>query len=257
MSEVDGEAKRLSVADWLLAITLLVMVLLPVVEIVLRTFLRTGIAAATPLVQHGTLIVSMIGAVVAARHKRLLSLGSAEFLSGKWKAAATILAMSLAAATSALLTWASYRFVAVEREGHTTLAWGIPLWIAEAVLPIGFAWITLHVIRTSSDRVAGRAVCAAMVAGAIVVFAAGWIPATPAIVSVAMVLIVAAAVAGAPLFAVLGGAALLLHWKDAIPIAAMSVSHYSMVVNPSLPAIPLFTLAGYLLAEGGASRRLV
>ena len=30
-----------------------------------------------------------------------------------------------------------------------------------------------------------------------------------------------------------------------------------MVVNPSLPMIPLFTLAGYLLAEGGAPRRLM
>ena len=30
-----------------------------------------------------------------------------------------------------------------------------------------------------------------------------------------------------------------------------------MVTNPTLPTIPLFTLAGYFLAEGGASRRLV
>ena len=29
------------------------------------------------------------------------------------------------------------------------------------------------------------------------------------------------------------------------------------MVNPSLPAIPLFTLAGYFLAEGGASKRLI
>ncbi len=37
----------------------------------------------------------------------------------------------------------------------------------------------------------------------------------------------------------------------------MAVSHYSLVVSVSLPAIPLFTLAGYVLAEGGASRRLI
>lgn len=257
MSDPGGESRRLSVADWILAVTLLLMVLLPVSEIVLRRFFRTGIAAETPLVQHGTLIVSMIGAVVAARQRRLLSLGSAEFLSGKFRAVATVFAMSLAAATGALLTWASFRFVAIEREGHTTLAWGIPLWIAEAVLPIGFAWTTLHIIRTSSDRWSGRAVCVAIAAITVSVFAMGGVSATPAVMTVALVLILAAAIAGAPLFAVLGGAALLLHWKDAIPLAAMSVSHYSMVVNPSLPAIPLFTLAGYLLAEGGASRRLV
>ena len=30
-----------------------------------------------------------------------------------------------------------------------------------------------------------------------------------------------------------------------------------MVTNPTLPTVPLFTLAGYFLAEGGASRRLI
>jgi tripartite ATP-independent transporter DctM subunit len=35
------------------------------------------------------------------------------------------------------------------------------------------------------------------------------------------------------------------------------LEHYQQVINPSLPAIPLFTLAGYFLAEGGASRRLI
>ena len=35
------------------------------------------------------------------------------------------------------------------------------------------------------------------------------------------------------------------------------MKHHSLVTNPSLPTIPLFTLAGYFLAESGASRRLV
>jgi len=39
--------------------------------------------------------------------------------------------------------------------------------------------------------------------------------------------------------------------------AAVAVNHYSRVVNPALPAIPMFTLAGYLLAESRAPQRLV
>ena len=42
-----------------------------------------------------------------------------------------------------------------------------------------------------------------------------------------------------------------------MPIASIPLDHYRLVVNPSLPMIPLFTLAGYFLAEGGAPRRLV
>jgi tripartite ATP-independent transporter DctM subunit len=55
----------------------------------------------------------------------------------------------------------------------------------------------------------------------------------------------------------LGGAALILFWGEDTPIASISLTHYSMVTNPTLPTVPLFTLAGYFLAEGGASKRLI
>ena len=60
-----------------------------------------------------------------------------------------------------------------------------------------------------------------------------------------------------PLLALLGGAALILFWGQDLPIASISLTHYSMVTNPTLPTVPLFTLAGYFLAEGGASKRLI
>jgi tripartite ATP-independent transporter DctM subunit len=55
----------------------------------------------------------------------------------------------------------------------------------------------------------------------------------------------------------IGGAALLLMWNSGVPIASVAVNHYGLSANPSLPAIPLFTLAGYLLAESAAPRRLI
>jgi tripartite ATP-independent transporter DctM subunit len=78
---------------------------------------------------------------------------------------------------------------------------------------------------------------------------------TAAVAAIAAVL--AAAVLGSPVFATLGGLALLLFWADGLPIASLALDHYRMVVNPSLPMIPLFALAGYFLAEGGAPQRLV
>ena len=42
-----------------------------------------------------------------------------------------------------------------------------------------------------------------------------------------------------------------------MPTANLSVDHYSMSTHQTLPTIPLFTLAGYFLAEGGASKRLI
>ena len=79
----------------------------------------------------------------------------------------------------------------------------------------------------------------------------------PVLVVPGLVALVAAVVLGAPIFVMLGGAALILFWGEDVPIASISLTHYSMVTNPTLPTVPLFTLAGYFLAEGGASKRLV
>jgi hypothetical protein len=73
----------------------------------------------------------------------------------------------------------------------------------------------------------------------------------------ALVTLLLAVVLGAPIFVLLGGAALILFWGQDLPIASISLTHYSMVTNPTLPTVPLFTLAGYFLAEGGASKRLI
>jgi tripartite ATP-independent transporter DctM subunit len=62
---------------------------------------------------------------------------------------------------------------------------------------------------------------------------------------------------GAPVFTALGGAALILFWGHELPIQAVPLKHYSLTTNDMLPSIPIFTLAGYFLAESGASKRLV
>ncbi len=65
------------------------------------------------------------------------------------------------------------------------------------------------------------------------------------------------AVAGAPLFAVLGAVAMAAFVGAGIEPVAVIVELYRMASQPTLLAIPLFTFAGYLLAESGAPRRLV
>jgi tripartite ATP-independent transporter DctM subunit len=68
--------------------------------------------------------------------------------------------------------------------------------------------------------------------------------------------LVAVLFTGAPIFAVLGGLALALFAQDGQPLASVPLSHYQITVNPSLPALPLFTLAGLVFARTGAAGRL-
>jgi tripartite ATP-independent transporter DctM subunit len=72
----------------------------------------------------------------------------------------------------------------------------------------------------------------------------------------ALLALLAILLAGAPIFVVLGGLALALFWQDGLPLASIPLSHYSITVNPSLPALPLFTLAGLVFARTGAAQRL-
>jgi len=245
----DGE-------NLLITLVLALMVVLPLLDIALR--LTPFVLPASSTVQsHLTLLVCMIGGAIAAREGRLLALSTVTtLLKGRLKEAARLFSGAFAAAITVLLTWSSLQLVLQTRESGNELAYGVPLWIGQAILPIGFAVIVLRLLRHSSDTWKGRAF-AVLLAGIILVLAV-WLPVTPSqMVVPAFVILFAATILGAPIFITLGGAAIILLWAAETPLTMMPIQHYRQVVNASLPAIPLFTLAGYLLAEGGAARRLV
>jgi len=71
------------------------------------------------------------------------------------------------------------------------------------------------------------------------------------------ILLVALALLGAPLFAVLGVVALLSFTAEGIDPSVVMIDLTRIATNPTLLAIPLFTFAGYMLAESKAPTRLV
>jgi C4-dicarboxylate transporter, DctM subunit len=240
-----------------LAAALAVMALLPLVEIALRATLRTGISGAASLTQHLALVAGMLGAVVAAREGSLLSLSTVGgLLQGRSAALARTFTHAVAASVAALLCLAGAEFVLAERAGGNTIVYGLPVWIAQTVLPLGFALIVLRLAHEAAANWPARLATLAC-AAAVSLAAALGLPLDNAAALAAIGAVLAAAALGSPVFATLGGIALLLFWGQGLPIAAMALEHYRMVVNPSLPMIPLFALAGYLLAEGGAPRRLI
>ncbi|MFT7221738.1 MAG: C4-dicarboxylate transporter DctM subunit, partial [Candidatus Azotimanducaceae bacterium] len=71
-------------------------------------------------------------------------------------------------------------------------------------------------------------------------------------------LVVAAfAIIGTPLFVVILAAAMLGFYISDIPLTVITIEIYRLVDTPLLLALPLFTFAGYLLAESQLSTRLV
>jgi TRAP-type C4-dicarboxylate transport system permease large subunit len=123
-------------------------------------------------------------------------------------------------------------------------------------LPVGFAMILVRMIWRSSDKWNER-LMTLMVAGWLAYLAPTIHNPSETFIYVCFGLLMVAVVFGMPVFLVLGGAALIFLWNSDTPIDSIPAETYRMVVSPTIPTIPLFTLTGYFLAEGGASQRLL
>jgi len=241
----------------LLSLVLALMCLVPVLELTLRGIAHTGIFGAASIVQHLGLVVGMLGAAVAAREHRLLTISAFTLLLPAFmRVYAAASADLLAALVCVLLVAAGTTFVVAEHASGSTLAYGIPIWCIQAVMPVGFFLIGGRLLCRALSAPWARAVAAAVSLVLIwLITHLAVLPAGP--YSCACLALGLGALLGMPLFAALAGVSALTFWHAGLPLAALAVDQYRSVVNPTLPAIPLFTLAGYLLAESAAPRRLI
>jgi C4-dicarboxylate transporter DctM subunit len=259
----DARQTSWAIDEWLSSAALALMVLIPVIEIVMRPWMGRGIENAPVLVQHLGLVLTMWGALAAERHGHLTTLGGSvrtggQYASNEAKHWALVFAYGLSALVCGMLAMSSWRLVDSEREAAQVLAYGMPIWWVQASMPLGFALLGTK-LGMRCARIAsawplkwfgGVALMLLGAAGA-AQFDSTALPLWPA-----LMLLLVALIAGAPIFAVLGGLALALFWQDGMPLASVSLSHYQITVNPSLPALPLFTLAGLVFARTGAAQRL-
>jgi tripartite ATP-independent transporter DctM subunit len=247
-----------SAENAVVSVALLAMVAIPLAESVLRRVFHTGIPASTSIVQHLVLVVGMLGGAIAAREGRLLSLSTLgeTSLHGSLKSVSRFFTSSVSAAISGFLCVAAYQFVQTEQGAGKILAYGIPVWVVEWVLPLGFGAIAIRILLHTSAKWGTRAAATAF-AILLAAVATRWPGGFHHLVPIALGTLFVISLLGAPAFVTLGGATLILFASADQPIAAIPVAHYMLVTNPTLPTLPLFTLAGYFLAEGGSPKRLI
>ena len=77
------------------------------------------------------------------------------------------------------------------------------------------------------------------------------------LIATAAFILIALVIMGLPLFAGIMFAAFLGLYATGIDLAAVAIEIYRMANAPVLLAIPLFTLAGYILSEGKTANRIV
>ncbi|HEY7725973.1 MAG TPA: TRAP transporter large permease subunit [Anaeromyxobacteraceae bacterium] len=245
-------------AGALVGLLLLAMIALPAAEALGRRFLDRAVPGSSVLVQNITLWVGFLGALLAAGTGRHLALGTAEAIPEGWpRRAAAVLVRTVAASTTALLAYASARLVAVDVRSPRVLVPGVPVWWSEAIMPVAFGLMAVRFawrMGRGPQPWLDRGLAAAAIAAALLLGSAA---PSPPLVALLGLLVLLAFLVGAPVFVAMAGTAMLLFWKDGTPVAAVPTETFRLVSSATLPAIPLLTVAGYVLAEGGSARRLV
>lgn len=245
--------------DLLLCSAMGLLVLLGVAQLGLWSALglRFNVGGLDGLARHATLVIGMLGSMAAAREGRLLAIGTlAQALPERAKPAVAAMVGAISASIATGLAVAAWQFVAFERPAGLTLTWGIPVWLVQLVLPAGFAVLALRLWLRAARRPAARVATLALAGGLLWLASGAVIPADQLLVPGLLVL-AGATLLGAPIFAVFGGASLLLFGAQGDPIASIPLDHYDQVTSPLLATLPLFTLAGYVLAGTQSAQRVV
>lgn len=235
-------------------IALVGMVVFPIVDLLLRAMTRMSIPGAIDYTQHLSLWVGFFGAVIAARQGRHLSLTTPATPTRTIRA---WLIATVSCVVSFALAFASLQFLASELDSPLRIGGWLTVPAAASVLPVAFALIGFAFAVRCGDTFVCLSVLAAS-AAVLTLFHFVDGASVPWPVACALVVsLVVGGIAGLPIFVMLGGIALTLFYGDGVPVAALPVETYRLVVSPSIPAIPLFTLTGFVLASGNAANRLV
>ncbi|WP_248352410.1 TRAP transporter large permease [Anaeromyxobacter oryzae] len=254
----------------LVTLLLVALILLPAASTVARRFLGRDLPGSSTLAQHITLWVGFLGAMLATATGRHLALSTLDFVPpGRPRRSAAFFTTAVSAAVCALLAWASARLVYVEWSGFARVAFGIRTAWSELVMPVGFAVMAIRFALNAGNgdepaarRWAFRGAAALVAVGG---FLLAWAVPSQALVTALLLVMLAAFLLGAPVFIVMSGVAMALFFRGivesgqepALAIASVPTAIFNLALTPSLPALPLLTAAGYILAEGGAARRLV
>jgi tripartite ATP-independent transporter DctM subunit len=214
--------------------------------------------------------------MITTRHGEHLSIALVQYFSGEaLKARIRIFTSLLSAFVVTVIAWTGPAFIRIGMMGK--LITFIPDRVFALIIPLGYGVIACRFARQSPlsgwKRIfpilailLGTAVSFPSIAKFIweydlpewafnlsdFFYEAAWYLKTPAVI-----LLLIAALAGTPLFVVMGGLVLILLSAAGSQVDIVSTDIYSALTNDNIIAIPLFTLVGFFLSESRAGTRLV
>ena len=131
----------------LLIVCLITMILLAFLQVILRNFFSTSILWGDTLLRHLVLWVAFLGAALATKEGKHINIDVlSRSLSPTLKKISGILTNFFAGIVCFFLMKAAITFISYEKESGSVLFAGIPTWIFQIIIVIGFSLMMFRFI---------------------------------------------------------------------------------------------------------------
>lgn len=260
---------------------LMLLAAIPFADALLRTLFHSGVPLGTNITDALIMPITFIGIALTTKEKRHMAIAIDLSKAGpRIGAVLRPLLALLVGVVVGVFFWTSLEYIVTTFKPDDILIF-IPMVVFLAFFPFGLFLVLLRSFPRGQGALpkiaylAGVALSALIGFDSIAVVAAQaniapmsfwgmdlldvswWHGVVDAFKVPLIVLLLASAFVGAPLYVVLGGVAMLLFAGDGVSRVQALVDGYSLVKNGSIPSIALFTLTGYLLSESQACQRLI
>jgi tripartite ATP-independent transporter DctM subunit len=250
------------------------LALIPFAELVLRP-LKMAIPASKGLITHLFLVAGFFAAMLTSKTGEHISITAVQYIRhDKVKRALEFTSALLSIFVLSLLVWNCISFIKYGLMGR--MIGPVPERIFAVAMPLGYAVMTLRILlRLDLGRkrlLAGAAILLGTAAAlpAIAKLLWGFEPPEPFFSWVntlydmawfirlpAVLFLILAAFTGMPIFAAIGGIAMIMLQAGQGEPEAAPIQIFSALTDADIIAIPLFTLTGFFLSESKAGERLV
>ncbi|GHV95920.1 TRAP transporter subunit DctM [Spirochaetia bacterium] len=236
----------------------------------------TGVPASTGLMIHILLMLGLFSGMFTAKTGEHLSVALIQYVKNeKARHIFAVITGCIAIFICTIIAWSSVSFIKIGLRPQ--MIGFIPILFFALALPLGYAVMALRFARLLPLKGKGRIL-------PLLVLVLGSVASLPVIAKLIwgfdmpesvldiidhfsallyqfelpiIILLVAAALMGAPIFTVIAGIALVVIQSGGGESEAVANSIFSALTDTSIIAIPLFTLAGFFLSESRAGERLV
>ena len=275
----DATGVRARSIDAVLAsLVLLLLAFIPFLEVLVRKIFRTGIPGSSDYVFHLVLWIAFLGGIITSREKRHLALTAGiDLLKEPYSNWIRVFNAFISASFTFAFAVSALSFVIIGFDPTVKVGF-LPIQAVVLIMPVGFSVMSVLFIRgmpkgklrfiAAFGIPFGVLLSLSPIINILYTFIFNLPPFFDTvndvfyqilgITSIPLVIIlIVSALTGTPIFVVLGGIGYILFARSWAPLEIIPNEGYTMLTSNTLPALPMFALAGFLLSESKAGERLV